>query len=317
MEFRDADLANERVFQACSEIWNAACGPELMVNPAFIAYNLRPSTGIERAGQLAWADGQPVGFVFVGAPLEGANLSLGWLECVAVHPAYQQRGIGSALLAWAERWLHAHKVRTVWLGGGLRPFAAGLPEPLQTAGFFERRGYAARAGSEYEWDVARDLGDYASVVTRHAADLRVLQPGEEDELLTFLRREFPGRWLYEVQEYFKEGGRPTDYMVLRTPQTGLDGFCWMTFEDSVRPLERFYMHRLPRPWGQIGPLGVGKACRGQGLGAALIDAAIGHVQQTGVRGCVIDWTNLLDLYARFGFQPYRKYTMLAKSFQNV
>jgi GNAT superfamily N-acetyltransferase len=317
MELSAFNVMDERMYQSCADIWNAACGADLAISSAFIAYNLRPSTGIERSGQIAWADGKPVGFVFVGAPVESASTPWGWLECMAVHPDYQKSGIGSALLTWAENWLRAHSVRRVHIAAGLRPFAAGLPEPLQTADFFQRRGYQTRPGSEYEWDVARDLSDYTSVVTAETADLRLLQPGEEEELLDFLRREFPGRWLYEVQEYFKEGGRPTDYLVLRTAQTGLDGFCWLTFEDSVRPLERFYMHRLPRPWGQIGPLGVGKACRGQGLGAALIDAAICHVQQTGVRGCVIDWTSLLNLYARFGFQPYRKYTMLAKSFEDA
>ncbi len=317
MELRDANLMEARVHEVCATIWNAACGPDLMVSPTFIGYNLRSSTGIERSGQLAYVDEQPVGFVFVGAAMGEQPPRQGWVECISVYPQYQRHGIGSALMDWAEGWLQERQAKRARLGAGLRPFAAGLPDPLQSASFFIQRGYGMTPGYEYEWDVARDLSDYVPVGAVAGADLRPLQMGEEAELLAFLRREFPGRWLYEVEEYFNEGGRATDYMVLRTPHTGLDGFCWMTFEDSVRPLERFYMQRLPHPWGQIGPLGVGKGCRGLGLGGALIDAAIRHVQRAGVRGCIIDWTSLLDLYARFGFQPYRRYTMLAKSFQNV
>jgi len=184
---------------------------------------------------------------------------------------------------------------------------------LGTQNFFLPRGYVADE-QPFEWDVARSLKDYQTLYPEPlpGADLRPLQPGEEYELIAFLQREFPGRWLYEVEQFFRIGGRAGDFIVLRT-DIGVDGFCWMTFADSARPLDRFYMHGLPRPWGQIGPLGVGAGCRGKGYGGALIDAAACYLKARGVDGSLIDWTSLLDLYGKFGYQPYRQYHMLSKT----
>jgi predicted N-acetyltransferase YhbS len=87
-------------------------------------------------------------------------------------------------------------------------------------------------------------------------------------------------------------------------------------EDSAWPIERHYMHRLPRPWGQLGPIGVSRDCRGKGYGTTLLDAGLRCLRDHGVRGCVIDWTGLLEFYARFGFEPYRKYVILLKQLKD-
>jgi predicted N-acetyltransferase YhbS len=90
------------------------------------------------------------------------------------------------------------------------------------------------------------------------------------------------------------------------------GFCQVVFEDSAQPLGRYYMQELPRPWGQLGPIGIGQERRGRGYGAALLDAGLRYLLERGVDGCVIDWTGLLDFYGKFGFQPYRQYAVLVK-----
>ena len=130
-------------------------------------------------------------------------------------------------------------------------------------------------------------------------------------MMEFFDREFPNRWRYEFQEFLRERGRLSDYHLLIT-ERGVDGFARLTFADSERPIDRFYMHRLPKPWGQLGPIGVSKDTRGKGYGGALLDGALGHLRDQGIRGCVIDWTSLADFYGKFGFKPYREYAMLSK-----
>jgi predicted N-acetyltransferase YhbS len=100
-------------------------------------------------------------------------------------------------------------------------------------------------------------------------------------------------------------------MVLWT-ERGIDGACQLTFEESSRPIDRFFLHSLPRPWGQLGPVGISQDRRGQGHGVALVDAGLRLLRAHGVAGCVIDWTGLVDWYGQFGFRPYRQYTMLCK-----
>lgn len=295
-------------------IWNAACGPDLAITQRFVDYNARAPTGAIQAGQIAYINDTPIGFVLASALPNDPQTSppqVGWIDAIAVLGNQQKRGIGSALLTWAEDWLRAQGCTRFRLGGSLHPFTPGYPTELGNANFFLKRGYTERTGGEPTWDVARDLSDYR--ITRPRADvtIRPAQPGEANALLEFFQREFPGRWRYEFVEFLRDGGRMSDYVVLLTAR-GIDGFARITLEDSERPLERFYLHRLPKPWGQLGPIGVSRDARGKGYGGALLDAGLSYLHAQGVRGCVIDWTGLVEFYGKFGFKPYRQYAMLVK-----
>lgn len=289
------------------EIWNAACGPDLTVNTRFFDFNVRFTPGVLQTGQVAVEGDEAIGFVLASIDLDQPDRPA-WLDALAVTPAHQQQGVGSALLAWAEASLIDRGARRLRLGGSLRPFTPGLPIELGTRAFFEKRSYT---GDQPDWDVARRLIDYQPLNVTVEAALRPGQPGDEAAVRAFFQREFPGRWHFEFEEFLREGGRLSDYMLLITAR-GVDGFCRMTFEDSERPIERFFMHRLPRPWGQAGPLGVSADARGRNYGLAVVDAALRHLQSRGIDGCVIDWTSKTDFYAKFGFAPYREYAMLSK-----
>lgn len=291
-------------------VWNAACGPDLAFNLRLSEFNTRPTPGIVRAGQIVYHDDTPVGVVLASA-MEGAAdpRRWSWIDALAVAPARQRQGLGTRLIAWAEAWLAEHGARHVSVGGGLRPFTPGLPTTLGQPDFFTRRGYQTEGAV---WDVARRLVDYAAPPTWPTVDVRPAKPADADALDEFLSREFPERWRFEYQEFRREGGRLSDYVVLWEGGR-IEGFCHLTLEDSAWPIERLYMRRLPRPWGQLGPIGVGSALRGRGYGGALLDAGLRELRARGVDGCVIDWTGLLDFYGKFGFQPYRQYTPLTKT----
>jgi len=296
-------------------LWNAACGANLALDARMVAYNLRPPTGAIQAGQIALENNQPVGFVLVTALPNDPQTSapeVGWIDAIAVAPEFQRRGIGGVLLVWAEDWLRAQGCARARLGGGLRPFAPGLPVEVPAEQFFRAHNFVERPGGARVWDVARDLTNYPINKLPNYPTIRPAILDDIPALHTFFAREFPNRWRYEYQEFVRENGRISAYIILSTAR-GIDGFARLTFADSERPIERFYMHGLPRPWGQLGPLGVSKDARGQGYGRVLLDAALQHLRDAGVRGCVIDWTDLTDFYAKFGFAPYREYVMLLKN----
>ena len=201
------------------------------------------------------------------------------------------------------------------LGGSLRPFVPGLPTELHTDAFFCACGYAPRPNGEHVWDVARDLRDYQNpkgLRKPFGFECRPAQLGDANALCKFFWREFPNRWRYEYKEFLRASGRISDWMIL-TDTRGVDGFAKLCFEDSVTPLNRVYPWKLARPWGQLGPIGVSADTRGNGYGSALLDASLCHMRERGVRGCVIDWTGLVDFYAQFRFKPYRQYAVLIKN----
>jgi GNAT superfamily N-acetyltransferase len=305
------DFNDPQTLEAAASDWNAACGPDLAFSARFISQNSRPLRGVERAGWLALKGGEALGFVITSAVMDDPSIKIGWVDAIAVHPKAQKSGMGGALMDRAETWLAEKGCTKARLGGGLRAYTHGLPSTLPET-FFIKRGYQRRESEQLEWDLARTLDDYQALVTPPAgAIIAPMQAGQEPLLLEFMTHEYPGRWQYEVEVFIADGGRPSDYLLLSVDGR-VEGFCRLTLEDSERSIERFYMHRLPHPWGQFGPLGLSRAMRGRGLGGYLIDFAALHMKALGVRGCLIDWTNLLDFYGKFGFRPYREYITLLK-----
>ena len=321
MQFEPLDLNHlEQSSAGMAKIWNAACGPGLAISPDFIRYNLQPVDGLEQAGRLLKDGRQVLGFVIASQLHHHPEVepeTTTWIDAVAVHPDAQRRGYGSQLMAWAEDWLQKRGARKILLGGSLKTFAPSLPEELNPA-FFLQRGYQVRSDA---WDVARDLDD-GQPIERHPlpegaddraddrAEVRPAGAADQADLLAFLEREFPGRWHFEAAQYLARGGSIGDFVICRMGAR-VEGFAWLTFPGSRRPLDRYYPQRLPKPWGQLGPIGVSHDLRGQGWGGLVLQTGLRALRAGGVRGCVIDWTRLLEFYGKYGFKPYRRYRMLS------
>lgn len=327
MRLQPFDPRQPRHIEAAAAAWNQACGPELAISSHFVRFNSQPATGSRQAGRLALVNDQAAGFILASALPDDAATSppeVGWIDALAVAPPWQRSGVGSALLGWAEGWLAEQGCTAARLGGSLRPFAPGLPAALASAAFFQARGYRPRASEGTVWDLARDLAAYASPAQAASPSaglpvrLAVGRPADAPPLLAFLQREFPGRWRFEFEEFRRMGGKLSEFCLLWRHEAGraarVEGFCRIRrrWRYAVDPLDRYFMQGLPRPWGQLGPIGVGAGSRGLGLGAALLDFGLRRLQACGVRGCVIDWTTALDFYAPYGFQPRREYRVLVK-----
>jgi GNAT superfamily N-acetyltransferase len=318
MHLEPFDPASPVHIAAVASIWNAACGPGLAITEWAVRFNTSSYMGGTVAGRMAIARGEPIGFILASTPPNdprAARPGLGWIDAMAVRPGDQRNGIGSSLLAWAEDWLSANGCTRFMIGGSLHTFMAGLPAELGTGAFFRQHGYQPPSGYERAWDVARTLHDYTTPPTAQRGlkvEVRPAEPGQEDAVISWLGREFPGRWHLESREIVRLGMRFSDYTLLWS-ERGIDGLCLLTFEDSDRPLDRYFPNRLPKPWGQLGTVGVSADRRGTGYGAALMDGCLRRLRDRGVAGCVIDWTSIVDFYGKFGFKPYREYLMFAKA----
>lgn len=293
-------------------LWNSALPPGLALSPEFVHSVTRPITGGLRQGRIATVDGQAAGVILASIqPDAPPSLprDLGWIDAVAVTPAFQRCGLGRALLTWAEAWLVGLGARQITTGCARRHITPGAPP--DAIPFFRACGYQLCPWTH--WDLARNLADYTPPPSLREvpAAAYAAQPGQEDELLAFLHREFPGGWAFEAEEFLREGGRISDFVFLWTAD-GVEGVCKLSFEDSLWGMGRYYPYDLPRPWGQLGFIGVAEARRGQGMGLFLLDAGLRRLRDNGVNGCVIDWTDLLDFYGKAGFARYHRWVVLQK-----
>lgn len=304
--------------ESIASLWNAACSQEFAITPYFVRYNLQANTGIVKEGRLVLLNDKPWGFIIAEAMPEFSRVSppqMGWISALAVAPHFQHQGIGSRLLDWAEGWLKLQGCQRIRTGGNVRTFVPALPVELQSEGFFFKRGFIERQPEpEYCWDVSRDLGDELLITRKPCPMPEALRPAgatDRNALDEFISREFPGRWWYEYTEFVANSGRISDINIL-TLDGKVEGFAWITMEDSARPLNRYYLHRYPHPWGQLGPIGVSQSIRKEGWGGYLLQFGLERLRALGVRGCVIDWTSLLNFYGKYGFKPYHKYHVMVK-----
>ena len=308
MELKQLNLDTE-TFVSCANIWNSACGESLGITPGFVMHNTLPSTGVSQAGQVALNEaGSAIGFVLASCMLGfGNDQNIAWIDAIAVQPKWQSQGVGRALTQWAQHWLGGKGVTHASVGGGMRPFAPGLFSELNNTSAFERLGFSI--DSRQVWDVSADL--QTDLHLRPIPQDCTVSPANSTTFVAierFMKREFPGRWTYELGEHIREGQAPGEFMVLRIDGE-IEGFAHVTFEHSLRPIERWYMYGLAHPWGQLGPIGVSAHLRGHGYGGAMLSGGLAHLKAAGVHGCIIDWTNLTEFYGKWGFRRHRRYVM--------
>ncbi len=301
-------------FQPMLEIWNAA-----MTDPRFRLdlAALESRFLIPDDTHLEFLDGALAGFICIASPAKPyrPNDTTGHVRLIAVHPDFQCQGIGSSLLSWAETTLKSRGATRVVVGTEPHHFFPGIPldehlpitleiDTPQNAllGFFERHGFEISTGISN--DLATELDELPKLELPNNA--RIVQADVED-VLEFVRQEFPGRWVYDTNFVLRQAehqhltlevdGRVMGFALigLRSDPVILPSSLWLT-EDCG-----------------LGPMGVAGALRGQGLGFALLVAAMHKLKSRGGTRMGIDWTGVQAFYQKAGFEVVRRYRHASKS----
>lgn len=198
----------------------------------------------------------------------------GHLRLLVVDPAARGQGLGDELLDWAEADLRAAGVSRVVAGCDAPDYLfPGVPVTATAACcLLEKHGYR-QVGHTFNMEV--DLTALPPVPDRPLVDDAV--PADEAELAEFLATRWPGNWEDEARRAFHAG-----HLVLARDDAGLAGFCaW----DVGWP-------------GWLGPMAGRTADRGQGVGAALVLAALHRMRAAGRDTAEIAWVGPLRFYAK-------------------
>ena len=161
-------------------------------------------------------------------------------------------------------------------------------------------------------DLERDLSDYENKFPVPDGD--VLRPVERSDLgtlETFLNREFPGRWRYDVMGKIAAEDDPATVFGLFQGDK-CEGFALIQKDGCKLPIGgAVWRADLGPNWGSLGPIGVSLHLRGRGSGHALLGKALEHLRDQGTRRCIIDWTGLVDFYGAHGFEVTRTYRYMS------
>ncbi len=307
-------------------LWNAAFSPGWELHERLWRQNTLDNPNFQPSDLLTARNeaGQLVGFVLTGrfrdrdrygpaTPTLPTLLTNGYLAALAVHPAFQKQGLGRQLLSEALAWLQTNGAQQILLGENFCHFFPGLPQACAAARpLFEKAGFVYTTDDfDLEGSLHPDLFE-PLMVRSDSLTFRQARPEDRVELLAFLGQVFPGRWFYTLRFYLEQGYNIGDVTVLAA-EGKIEGFL-MTYWAGSRVLgPGVYWHVEKAQWGGIGPLGISPSVRGNGAGLGLVAAGMSHLYHTRqARMCRIDWTKLVDFYARLGFRPVQRYERFAK-----
>ncbi len=236
---------------------------------------------------------------------------IGWISLVYVVPKHRNKGIGSLLIEKVESEFIKLRKKTVFIGKDFYNFFPGLPIDLKKhLEWFIKRGYN-RLYNTCDLIKNKDIK-----ITLKNNQIKFVLGNEipKEKIISFIESNWPGRWTTEAIDYFNLGGEGKEYLI------GLDGDKICAFAKIGYPTTPTKLISYSLTWrdkfdslGGIGPLGVDKSYRKRNIGYDLVAFATNLLIDSGAEDIIIDWTNLLDFYRKFGYEVWKTYEYLQKN----
>lgn len=296
--------------EALAAAWNQFYPQRFHVSPQLLRANTIDSPLFDWGASIADVEGDRVtGFVAVkksAAPLyPGPDPDQAHINSLVFSSPTQ----GVDLLKGTKRLLRNRGIYRLVFGQDSGHFFPGCPKDCPGLfSFLTVEGFEVMGNAV---DLERNLEDYSP--TKPLPDTVIFRPCESADrasLAAFLNREFPGRWTFDTLAMFDRAG-PEMIMGL-FKDDACEGFALLQMKGLERPIGGavWYLD-LGQNWASLGPIGVSKKLRGQGLGESLLSAGLLELKSRGAKRTIIDWTTLVDFYGAQGFQVAREYACMA------
>ena len=225
-----------------------------------------------------------------------------------VSKKYRKNGIGTKLLEFAEEKRNGRKLV---IGKDIFNFFPGVPTEFDnlTDVWLEKRGFK---GTRY----THDLIAYKPInfpVRNDDVTYEYCHENKKEELIEFMLKNKWGRWALEVEEYFdKKSTNDEDSFIIGIRNNKIISFVKInTYQMDMVPYNVMFQERFEK-LGGIGPLGVDLEERKSGLGLDMLSIAISKLKEKGMKEMMIDWTGLMELYSKFGFEVWKSYKYMEK-----
>jgi predicted N-acetyltransferase YhbS len=298
------------------ELWNRSFDGDFPLDLRLWQQNIE---GCKRtfpdASIVAVRDGRIVGVIIGKNPNK--------ISALFVDPQNRRGGIATELLARAEVAFTGELETSVTLGQDDRHFFPGVPEnALAAQQFFASRGYI---GSEdHVCDVFRSLADW-EVVSMRPETAEILKnrrismmPCTQElvpSLLEHIESNFSERWLRDTRDRLTAEPDPSEVIVAVEGDETVVGFAHTySTRSSVIGAPIMWRALIGSKYGGLGPIGVSKEHRKIGLGLELLKYSITKIAETGAENMVIDWTGIVDFYAKAGFHIWKRYKHFSKTY---
>ncbi|WP_186670871.1 GNAT family N-acetyltransferase [Sporosarcina sp. BP05] len=298
------------------ELWNKELAVDFPMREELFIQNSFDDVNISYGSSYIAVDDQDhvIGFVVAKRWQEEIDVKMdpkrGWIQVLLVDSAHRGKGIGTTLLERAEADLKGNGVEEMQLGGDPFHYFSGIPDHYTDAQkWAEKHGYNKRVDT---YDLINHLDKKYDLPVDHSVAFSILKKKEEADLISFLERCFPGRWVYETMKYFEMNGNGREFVIVKK-KGQIIGFCRINDRHSPFIAQNVYWSPLfEQEVGGIGPLGIDANEQKQGYGLAIVQAAMVYLQQRSIETIIIDWTILVDFYKKLDFNPWKTYGVYLK-----
>ncbi|MDQ0253017.1 GNAT superfamily N-acetyltransferase [Evansella vedderi] len=229
-----------------------------------------------------------------------------WISCIVVHPAYQKKGYGSAMIkhALGDKGNVYDKYH---IGSDPHHFFPGIPQELTEAQvFFKKHGFNL-SGEAYDLHCDITKYHYTSPPLDEEYHVRRLLPKDQGPLFQHLKENYSLRW-FEDTKWSLTYEKNISSLIGLFHREKVIGFAHVHTKGDNFWIPSVYWGKLHNPsFGGLGPVGIHKDYRGLGVGSYFMVESLKILQLEGVKEMEIDWTILVDYYKKFHFKPCRSY----------
>lgn len=305
-------------FTPCKEIYELWNQEYSFIFPITLElFNRNLQDYCEEASFIAKENDEIVGFIISKVWTDSFEIpaynDMGWISLIYVAPKHRKQGIGTKLLTECEQVFKKLNKHHIAIGRDLHNYFPGLPSDLiSSLSWFTKKGYEQ---TSYTYDLIRSkrLGKL-DLINQSKFSFRTATLADKDNIITFMRKNWPGRWTKEVIEYFEKGGTGREYFICLDNKQVI-AFAKLGLPDTTEDCISYSLTWRDRfsALGGIGPLGVDQEYRGKHLGYDIVAGAVNVLVDQNVSDMIIDWTGLIDFYRKLGFEVWKSYAYLGKN----
>lgn len=298
-------------------IWNAEYGK---IYPITDELFIRNSSNLaDNLSFVALNNNQVVGFILSKIWKDEFKINTYdeacWINLIYVVPKSRRLGIGSTLLELVEKEAKLIGKKILFLGKDYNNYFPGLPVDLKNScPWFEKRGF----NRPYDtFDLIKKINNPCEEKIKLRNDsyvFRISTLNDKEKLINLIEKNWPGRWLKELIDYYNNGGDGKEYVI------ALDNDNICAFAKICYPTTKYELISYNMTWrnrfnalGGIGPLGVDSSYRKRNLGFDIVAFANNVLIDKNVSDIIIDWTGLLDFYRNMGFEVFKSYYYMSKT----
>lgn len=307
---KTSDIDKNELLQ-CLQLWNDEMGYVYPIS--FNSYMQNIVDYMDKDMMIAFDVNKVVGFILLKRYNDTTYVNYSnnlHISLFYVSKKYRRQGIGSKLIDFAEE---IRDGKDLIIGKDINNFFPGVPTDFDnlTDVWLEKRGFE---GKRYTHDLITKKPNIFELRNKEV-EYKYCEDCQKEELIQMMMNNNWGRWALEAKDYFeKKSDNDENAYIVAMLNGKIVAFSKVnTYKMDLSSYNLMWKERFEN-LGGFGPLGVDRDFRKNGIGFDMISVSLKDLIDKGCKTLMLDWTGLMELYAKFNFEVWKSYKYMSKSF---